>query len=269
MRLSSLAAPVACSMLLHVVLLHAGWQVMSSSTGSATPWRAAAPLRVSLARDTASQAQPANSRASIAPYIPQGAPETAPARRKPRAIEPLPPALMPPRPEVEAAASAPAAAPAPMPALPNDQGFADAGGVDEPARLLREPDFYLPNGQTALNWQINFDLLIDAQGKVVRVDNVSEGAPRDVIGAVLMAFFNSPFEPARLAGEPVAVRQRFEVGPESPPDGSRPAVVTGQGAVPGRQHVPAIEPLPGAGPVRIPLPPPAGPSRGGEGAVTP
>ena len=95
--------------------------------------------------------------------------------------------------------------------------------MDQPARLLREPDFYLPGNATVLNWQIHFDLLIDAQGKVVRVDNVSEGAPREVIGAVLAAFYTSPFEPARLAGEPVAVRQRFEVGP-----------ATGQENAPGR-----------------------------------
>lgn len=267
MRFSSLAAPVACSVLLHIVLLHAGWDVMSSSTRAATPWRAAAPLRVSLARTAPGQAQPPAPRPSIAPYIPQGAPEVAPARRKPRAIEPVSPAIVPPRPESEAQPQA-STAPVPAPALPDERGFVDAGGVDEPARLLREPDFFLPNGQTALDWQISFDLLIDAQGKVVRVDNISEGAPRDVIGAVLVAFYSSTFEPARLAGQPVAVRQRFEVGPEKTPQGMVPGPerMRGGGRAPGPAA--SMDPIPGAGAVRIPLPVP-GAARPGDGAVTP
>jgi hypothetical protein len=104
---------------------------------------------------------------------------------------------------------------APPPVPPADDGFMDAGGVDESARPLREPSFFLPNGGRSPvgGWEVQFDLLIDAQGKVIRVENVSEGAPRDIIGAVLAAFYVLPFEPAKLAGQPVAIRQRFEVKP--------------------------------------------------------
>jgi hypothetical protein len=267
MRFSSLAAPVACSVLLHVVLLHAGWEVVSSSTRAATPWRNGGQLRVTLARAASPAETQVSSRASLTPYIPSGAPEVAPARRKPRALEPTPPAAVAPRPAAETQPE-PAATP-PVSALPDDSGFVDAGGVDEPARLLREPDFYLPNGQAVLNWQIHFDLLIDAQGKVVRVDNVSEGAPRDVIGAVLVAFYAAPFEPARLAGQPVAVRQRFEVGPDSTPPGASLGAGQGRGQGAARERGAGEVPVPGGSPVRIPLPVPGGARSGGEAAVMP
>ncbi|MDB5803161.1 MAG: hypothetical protein JWN73_483 [Betaproteobacteria bacterium] len=92
--------------------------------------------------------------------------------------------------------------------------FAEAGGVDEVARPLTEPKFNLPGrSASVVNWKIEFDLLIDSDGKVVRVDNVVANAPGEVVGGVLAAFFVLRFEPAKLAGQPIAIRQRFEVHP--------------------------------------------------------
>jgi hypothetical protein len=103
---------------------------------------------------------------------------------------------------------------APSPASLTEENFTGPGGVDEEAKPLREPEFALPWGVSSLpGWKVRFDLLIDAQGKVIRVDAVDSNAPAPVIGAVLAAFFVLPFEPAKLAGRPIASRQRFEVNP--------------------------------------------------------
>lgn len=84
--------------------------------------------------------------------------------------------------------------------------------MDELPRPLREPNLLLPklDKSRAGNWRFHFDLLIDAQGKVVRVENISGGAPREVIGAVLLAFYQVPYMPAKLAGQSVAARWRIE-----------------------------------------------------------
>ena len=103
-------------------------------------------------------------------------------------------------------------APAPEPEA--TENFAAPGGVDELARPRVQPEFVLPREGTGKSgWKVQFDLLIDAEGKVVRVENVEANAPTEVVGAVLASFYTLPFEPARLAGQPVASRQRFEVQP--------------------------------------------------------
>ena len=70
-----------------------------------------------------------------------------------------------------------------------------------------------------------------------------------MIGAVLAAFYTTPFEPARLAGAPVPVRQTFEVGPEAAPQAGPATLPDGRGVF-GRQ--PAAPPP--AAPAAAPTP---------------
>ncbi|HEX4330209.1 MAG TPA: hypothetical protein VH105_25700 [Burkholderiales bacterium] len=218
MRYSRISAPLACSAMLHLAVLQFGWTMYASGSQLAAPWRNPVVLRARLASIDQAPVPPRVSAPDTPPQAPQSAPARTTARRQPRVLVPSLPVIVPePQPDPVPAVPEPVplASPDPQPApLADDSAFLDAGGVDEPARALREPDFYLPGGAKLVGgWQVQFDLLIDAQGKVVRVENVSDGAPRDVIGAVLAAFYVTPFEPAKLAGQPVAIRQRFEVRP--------------------------------------------------------
>lgn len=223
MRYSQLSAPIACSLALHVVLLNFGWDIYAARASVAVPWQQAAALRVRIARPAARP--PAETvprpKAPPPPDLPKVAalarPDPLPRSSAPPASPALPAAeAVPPAPLAPIAPDAPEQktdAPTDLP----DSAFAEPGGVDEMARPLREPEFSLPDlgidPRTSAKWVIEFDLLIDAQGKVVRVANVSEGLPRNIVGAVLAAFYVLPFEPAKLAGQPVAIRQRFEVRP--------------------------------------------------------
>jgi len=204
--------------MLHVAVLHFGWAMYASGSQLAAPWRNPVVLHARLVSLDKTPVPARVSAPSTPPQAPQSAPTLTPARRHPQVLAPSLPVVVP-EPQTDPLPAVPEPVPLaslePPPAPPaDDSAFLDPGGVDEPARTLREPDFYLPGGATPVGgWQVQFDLLIDAQGKVVRVENVSEGAPTDVIGAVLAAFYVTPFEPAKLAGQPVAIRQRFEVRP--------------------------------------------------------
>lgn len=201
MRYSSLFAPIACSLAIHVFVFNVGWDIHGSDAGISAPWLKPG-LRVSLI--------PARNKVAsiLAPPLP--APvlvERSPYREKPAPVVPQAPLAhvaepaLDPQPAVELA-------PAELP----DSAFMDPGGVDEMARPLVEPEYAAP--RASHHWVIEFDLLIDATGKPVRVANVSGGgASREIIGAVLEGFFTVPYEPAKLAGQPVAIRQRFSVQP--------------------------------------------------------
>jgi hypothetical protein len=217
MRYSVLSAPIACSLALHIAVLHFGWEVFASDAGVSAPWRRPV-LRANLvaARAPAPVATPV-----VAPLPPPVVPRLAQTESKvPVPAMPAPatiaqrPAEPPPADQVQPAEkvqSADQSQPAEMP----DSAFLDPGGVDQTARPLVDPEYDPP--RTITHWVVEFDLLIDATGKAVRVENVSEGAPRDIIGAVLAAFYTVPYAPARLAGQPVAIRQRFSVQPDPGP----------------------------------------------------
>jgi hypothetical protein len=212
MRYSALSAPIACSVALHFAVLHFGWQIYASDTGASAPWR-----RPVLRAILMATAAPAPVIPAATPAKAQSAPPPDPRLAREEPLSP-PQVMAPSDPLVKAVPEAPPADPA-QPAEMPDSAFLDPGGVDQMARPAVNPEIVLPKSGSgkALNWVISFDLLIDATGKVVRVENISDGAPGEVIGEVLAAFFTVPYEPARLAGQPVAIRQRFSVQPNPGP----------------------------------------------------
>ena len=206
MRYSVLSAPIACSLALHVAVLNFGWQLYASDSGASAPWRRPV-LRASLV----APAPPPSPQRIAVPLPPSAPPAPGLARIE---TNPAPTAAEPTAPKAASADATPPDAQA-QPAERPDSAFMDPGGVDQMARPLVEPQMVLPTAPSGgrLNWVVSFDLLIDEQGKAVRVENVSAALPRDIIDQVLVAFYTAPYEPARLAGRPVAIRQRFSVQP--------------------------------------------------------
>jgi hypothetical protein len=226
MRHSFLPAAIACSLLFHVLALNLEWFPAVARAGVVMPWRDALSLRVKLVPALVPAAKMHAAKPSVPPpaavqrRIPGdpdretplvSADRAAPATRPEIAAPvPLPAQTAAPAPETSSDPSAEAGAEA----GPPEPTFVEAGGVDEVARPLTEPQFNLPGrGASVVSWKIEFDLLIDSEGKAVRVDNVVANAPGEVVGAVLAAFYVLRFEPAKLAGQPIAIRQRFEVHP--------------------------------------------------------